>query len=142
MYLWHGATHEPPTGVTMYHAVQESRQAMQDLMRDLREALLASNTREVANAATKGMADADRALRILKSGLEDDRSPGVGQRSADRGLVEAAVAALNRAWTDTEKVELGRDVDEMRGVVYDIKTQADYADAYLAAAVGWEDTTL
>jgi hypothetical protein len=99
---------------------------VESLHEHLRAALLANTTRDAVGHA--GAAQ-EAALVILRS-LE---KAGEGE-SRDRGrLLDNARLAMNTAIENSERIALATNIDEMRGRLLDVKTQIDYADAYLRA---------
>jgi hypothetical protein len=109
--------------------IQAVQEIMQTLQEHLRSALLANSTRDaVGHASAAQQASVDIAAR-----LENQTS---GHDESGNRLLEAAQLALNHAIENGERVALASNIDEMRARVIDLKTQVDYADAYLRAWSG------
>ncbi len=118
----------------MYREIRACGPKLDELDSQLRTALLAEDTRQIGTAATTAQALALELLRTLKeqsdSGSDSDVNPA---------FVAAAISSLNRAWQHAESVALGTNATEMRAHVVDFKTSADFARAYLRAAIGTEE---
>jgi hypothetical protein len=120
-----------------YRKVQDFQRMMNDLQKLLRSAILATNTRDMVQYS-----DDAQALAVnLKSGLAqmvDDEDDEDGESNINPTLVRAAYDSTESALLDAQKVALGTTVDEMRDRLLAFKTWADWADAYLRAALGFE----
>jgi CO dehydrogenase/acetyl-CoA synthase delta subunit len=119
-----------------YRTVQEIRDTMADLEQTLRDGLLADSTRVMSEKATEAMAIVDGMLQALRDGA----SVGGGDRQdhSTENLLKAAERALTFAWNRGEKVALGTSTEDMRARILDFKTYADFANAYVSAALGTE----
>ena len=133
-------TTEPRGHSDMYREVRDCLQTMQILQKHLEAAIIADDTRVMAPESAAAMAEVDQILAALRSGTKraDEGQGCDDEGDADRVMVEAAIAALGDAWTTAEKVGLAGSAPEMRARLLTFKTNADYADAYLRAAVKLE----
>lgn len=111
--------------------IQETQQSMAAIQHHLRSALLADTTADLVAESNSAMALTDQVLQSLKAAADAHNYRG--------SLVKAAIAALNQAWVNAEKLALGTNLGEMRGTVADFKASIDHADAYLQASSGQED---
>lgn len=112
---------------------------MEALQGHLRAALLANNTRDAARHAEAVQAASAVAHRQLEDALAQAGGPLDGEgRKGHSNLLRAAVRAMNDAIERGERVALGSNIDEMRSRLIDVKTEIDYADAYLRAALEGE----
>lgn len=118
----------------MYREIRALTTQLDELFARLRAALLAEDTREIGTAATTAQAMMVELLNAVKALAASE-----GRQDADIRFVRAALASLEGAWESAQKVALGTSASEMREYVVDIKTNADYARAYLQAAVGAEE---
>lgn len=109
---------------------------MVNLQQALRSALLADSTDDMSRHASEAMAFVDEMLQSLRS----DRGGSDTGRSdqADPTLLRSAEHALTQAWDRAEKVSLATSLSGMRERLLDFKTLADFADAYISAALGAE----
>jgi hypothetical protein len=73
-----------------------------------------------------------RTARSLETRTSDGR--------IERFFVQAAVDALQRAITRAQGALLGSDVLSVRSRLLEFKTQVDFADAFLRAAIGQGET--
>ena len=125
----------------MYREIRAVQSTVEGLQSHIRDALLATSTREMIEHAGRAHVSAAAAKeeldRLLGSGYSEDDST-FGEPRVDRRFVDAANHALSVVITEAEKVALGVDVESMRARLIDFKTRADYADAYLRVAVGME----
>ena len=120
--------------MTTYRTVQGIRNNMVNLQQALRSAFLADSTNEMGRHATEAMAIVDEMLRTLRTD-ESGSDAGEGDQ-ADQTLLQSAERALTQAWDRAEKVTLATSLPEMRERLLDFKTLADFADAYVSAALG------
>jgi hypothetical protein len=106
--------------------IQSAQETMQSLQEHLRAALLANSTRDaIGHSSAAQQAAVEIAARLEEATSGQDESP--------EPLLEAAQLALNHAIENGERVAIATNIDEMRARVIDLKTQADYADAYIRA---------
>jgi hypothetical protein len=120
--------------MTSYRTLQGIRDRMVPLQQELNAACLAESTEAIGRHATTAMAIVDEVLETLRrGGTADD-----GGDRVDRNLLQAAQRALAQAWESAEKVSLGTSAQEMRARALDFKTLADFANAYVSAALGTE----
>lgn len=122
--------------MTSYRTVQDIRDRMVPLQQALNSACLANSTEEIGTYATTAMALVDEILRALRTARLGQDAGRVDQH--DQNLLQAAERALTQAWESAEKVSLGASVNDMRARALDFKTLADFADAYVSAALGTE----
>jgi CO dehydrogenase/acetyl-CoA synthase delta subunit len=120
----------------MYRTAQGIRENMVDLEQTLRQGLLSGTTQDISDSATRAMALVDGMLQALRSGFEV--GGGDRQDHSTQNLLKAAERALTLAWDRGEKVSLGTSANEMRERLLDFKTYADFANAYVSAALGTE----
>ncbi|MBV9282436.1 MAG: hypothetical protein JOZ41_20345 [Chloroflexi bacterium] len=119
----------------MHRELQHVRDSLDLIHRPLNAAILAESTRDVTAYLGRAQAASDQALLELNNALSRSGS-NIGR--TERSLVQAAANALTQAFGGAEKVFLGANVSEMRQRLLDFKTQVDFADAYLRAALGVE----
>ena len=123
----------------MYREIREVQSTIDSLQTHLRDALISTSTRDMVEHNGRAQVSAVAAKEVLDrllSGRGVDGETAFGEPRIEARFVEAADRSLGRAITEAESLALGVDVDSMRARVVDFKTQADYADAYLRAAVG------
>ncbi len=125
----------------MYREIRAVQSTVEELQSHIRDALLATTTRETIEHAGRAQVSAVAAKeeldRLLDPRYRDDET-SFGEPRVDRRFVDAATRALSVVITEAEKVALGVDVESMRTRLIDFKTRADYADAYLRIGVGTE----
>ena len=125
----------------MYREIRAVQSTVEELQSHIRDALLATTTREMIEHSGRAHVSATAAkeeLDRLLAPLYRDEHPSFGDPHVDRRYVDAANRKLSVVITEAEKVALGVDVESMRTRLIDFKTCADYADAYLRVAVGME----
>lgn len=125
----------------MYRETRTALQLSDRLLDRLRDALVADNTRDITQHVTEAQAVIDEMIRALKAIVNTGRSLDEIENAAPRvdlRFLNAALASLNLAWNDVERVAVGSSAGEMRGLAADVKTCADAAIAYLRAALGAE----
>ena len=122
--------------MTMYRDVQSIRDTMLNLDRTVRAGILADSTRDMSARASEGMAMVDQVLQTLRTTLNTGSTES--DLKVERPLLEAAQRALDHAWSRAERVARGNSASEMREYLVDFKTWADFATAYLSAALGSE----
>lgn len=123
----------------MDRELRETQRAMEALQGHMRAALLANNTRDASRHAEAVQAASAVAHRQLEGALAGGGGPSDGEgRSGYSDFLRAAVRAMSDAIERSERVALGSNIDEMRSRLIDVKTEIDYADAYLRAALGGE----
>lgn len=122
--------------MTMYRDVQSIRDTMLNLDRTVRAGILADSTRDMSARASEGMAMVDQVLQTLRTTLNTGSTDS--DLKVERPLLEAAQRALDHAWSRAERVAIGNSASEMREYLVDFKTWADFATAYLSAALGSE----
>jgi hypothetical protein len=127
----------------LYRDVQHAVDSMQRIHAPLRQAILADSTREMTERGGQAQAAADELLRQLEQALQGKTS-ALEARSdegkVERFFVQAATNALQRAMADAQRILLGTDASGVRAGLLDFKTQVDFADAYLRAAIGAVET--
>lgn len=123
----------------MYREIREVQSMVDVLLTHVRDALLATSTRDMVEhngrAHTSAVSAKEQIDRIL-SREGDDGGTSFGEPRVESRFVEAANRQLSAAISEAEKIELGVDLESMRERVIDFKTRADYAGAYLRVAVG------
>jgi hypothetical protein len=119
-----------------YRDIQETQQTMEALHEHLRAALLANNTRDAIGHAGAVQEASAVVLRHIERALGSDEGGDGGGRDVDSNLVRAAQTAMSRAVDNGQRVALGTNIDQMRDRLIDVKTEVDYADAYLRVALG------
>lgn len=113
--------------MAIFREHQEIRDTIVRLQEILRAAILADDMAEVRKLS----GDAHGLAENLKVAM---------QRVPERNhLVHAADNAVHMAILSAQKVGLGTDVADSRPWLLDFKTNIDYADAYLTAALGLEE---
>jgi hypothetical protein len=123
----------------VYRQIREVQSIVETLQSHLRDALPSTSTRDMVEHAGRAQVSAVAAkqeLDSLVSGEDEDTSSSFGEPRIDSTYVDAANRSLSIAITEAEKLALGLDVDSMRARMIDFKTRADFADAYLRAAIG------
>ncbi|GAC1445256.1 MAG: hypothetical protein NVSMB52_05880 [Chloroflexota bacterium] len=124
----------------MYRAVRDSLEKLRGAQQHLTTGILAEDTRSISTESSVAMAIVDGTISGLREELNHpDEGESTGDTRVNHQSVQAAVAALNRAWNSAEKVGLGANVHDMRGHLLDFKTHVDYAAAYLLISVGNEE---
>lgn len=115
--------------MTMYRQYQELQDQATRMLAALRNALLADETRD----ATLYSGEAQSIALDIQSTLQE--------LAGDRHEVlrRSTLTAVQNAVLEAQKVGLGTSVDTMRPYLVDFKTYADFAYAYLTAAVGLEE---
>lgn len=126
----------------IYRETQSARDRMEDLQGKLREAILAERTRDILAFSGEAQTIADQLTRSLENALKEGGSGGGSSygRRVEQGFVHLAARALSMAVVDGEKVALGQDALGMRNRLFDFKTHVDFADAYLHAALGADES--
>ncbi len=118
----------------MYRRIQDFQREMDDLQRDLQEAILGDDTREMGRSAGAAHARAENLQRDLRTLLaETHQGP-----EDERRFATAALDAIMHAIDAAQKTGLGTNPSELRARLLVFKTWADFADAYLHAALGFE----
>ena len=123
----------------MNHHIQETQQTMEALHDHLRAALLSQNTRDAIGHSGAVQEASAVVLRQLDQALSHARDRDAGPSGIHRTVVQAAQRAMSQAIENGERVAIGSNIDEMRDRLIDVKTQIDYADAYLRIATGRGD---
>jgi len=118
----------------MYREVRDAARRLDEADQYLRAALLGGDTRLIGSEATRAQAVIVEVLDRLNSSVQDSQEHDVNPQFA-----QAAIAELNLAWVNAEKVGLGTSPEDMKGIVLDIKTNVDFARAYLRASLGDEE---
>lgn len=123
----------------MYREIREVQSTVDALLTHVRDALLATSTRDMVEhngrAQVSAVSAKEELDKLLGGQGNDDETP-FGEPRVESRFVHAANRALSVAISEAEKIALGVDLESMRARVIDFKTRADYADAYLRAAVG------
>jgi hypothetical protein len=123
----------------MYREIREVQSTVEALQTHVRDALLSTSTRDMVEHTGRAQVSAVAAkeeLDRLLDGHDADDPSSFGEPRVESRFVDAANRSLGVAITEAEKLTLGVDVDSMRARLVDFKTLADFADAYLQAAVG------
>jgi hypothetical protein len=121
----------------MFRQLQQVRDKMDLVHQPLRNAILADSTRDMSLYLGQAQAAADETLNRLQGTV----NAGVaGLSDEDGALLRAAERALDLALDAAGKVALGNNVREMRDRLLEFKTQVDFAEAYVCAALGVVDT--
>src|SRR5947209_8007143 len=124
----------------MDREIRAVQSTVEELQVHIRDALLATTTREMVEHAGRAHVSAAAAKeeldRLLDPLYRDDTS--FGEPKVDRTYVGAANRRLSVVITEAEKIALGVDTESMRARLVDFKSCADYADAYLRVAAGME----
>lgn len=125
----------------MFREVHEVHRKVQDLQGQIRSAILADTTPDMTRFGGSAQALVDEVLlrlrRTQSEGAAAEQDVPKEER-VERRFVDAAANSLNLAWSSAESVGLGTNVSEMRARLLDLKTHADFAEAYLHAALGTE----
>lgn len=117
----------------MYRRIQDFQREMNDLQSDLRTAILSDQIREMDRSAGEAHARAENLQRDLQGLLKES-----GGEQDERRFAQAALDAMMHAIDAAQKTGLGDSVPDLRQRLLVFKTWADYADAYLHAALGFE----
>ena len=123
----------------LYQDVRQAVRRMDRIHAPLRQAILADSTPQMAEWGTQAQTALNQLLGLLEEALQsniDSPETLTSEGQVERVLVQAAVSALQRAGTQAQRLFLGTDVSSVRAGLLDFKTQADFADAYLRAAIG------
>lgn len=123
----------------MYREIRNVQSMVEALQAHVRDALLSTATRDMVEHAGRAQVSAAAAKEGLDSvlaGQADGAANSMGEPRVEARFVHAANRSLSIAITEAEKVALGVDVDSMRARLIDFKSRADFADAYLRAALG------
>jgi hypothetical protein len=123
----------------MYREVRRVQSIVEELQTHIRDALLATTTRDMverSGSAQVSAAAAQEELERLLKGQEGGDLNSFGEPRVDSHFVDLANRSLSIAIVEAERVGLGVDVDSMRAQLIPFKTRSDFADAYLRAAVG------
>ncbi|MGH2447293.1 MAG: hypothetical protein ACRDFS_01620 [Chloroflexota bacterium] len=118
--------------MSLYRQIQEAQRRMTDLEEQLRSGILATEIRDMAAYAGNAHAIAEDVKYDLDAALNEGE---IGEQS-EQQFVQAALDSTRDAILAAQKVALGTTIDEVRAWMLDFKTHADYADAYLHAALG------
>jgi uncharacterized membrane protein YccC len=124
----------------VYRRVREIQLTVDALQKHIRQALLATNTREAVTHLGAVQQACATVLRQLENALHE-RGPDADSKDRDvhPGIIQAASRSMNLAVENCERVALGTNIDEMRDRLVDVKTQIDYVDAYLRISLGTEE---
>jgi hypothetical protein len=123
----------------MYREVRRVQSIVEELQTHIRDALLATTTRDMverSGSAQVSAAAAQEELERLLKGQEGGDLNSFGEPRVDSHFVDLANRSLSIAIVEAERVGLGVDVDSMRAQLIPFKTRSDFADAYLRAAIG------
>lgn len=123
----------------MYRRIQDTQNTMEALHEHMRAALLSQNTRDAIGHAGAVQEASAMVLHQLENSQKEGSTGAFGGRDIDPAIVRSAIRAMNLAIENSERVALGSNIDEMRDRLIDVKTQIDYADAYLRVAIGHEN---
>lgn len=120
--------------------LEHRREALQRL---LRSAIMAETIGEMQNLAGAAHAEAvnldDELNALLKDAAWDPGLPTTGgDKRRARELVRAARDSVEYAILAAQRIGLADTAGEMRAYILDFMTQADFAEAYLRAALGTE----
>ena len=118
----------------MYRQLQEVMRRLPDMQEKIRASLLSDNIREMTTLADEAHAIAED----VKFDLDHLLNNSDGSEEGERRFAQAALDSLQSAILNAQKVALATNVNETRARVLEFKTRADYADAYLHAALGFE----
>lgn len=118
----------------MYRELQEIQRRIPAMEEKIRDAILAGTTRDMLAFSGEAHALAED----LKFDLDHLLNSGGSGEGEERRFAQAALDSLDSAILNAQKVALGTDVDEVRARLIDFKTRADYTNAYLHAALGYE----
>jgi hypothetical protein len=125
----------------MFRRAHNARDRMQDLQIRLRSGLLADTTRDMSAYSGDAQTLINELLTALRETLAE-RGTSAQENSdevkIERRFIDAAANSLNLAWASAEDVGAGTDIAEMRARLLEVKTHADFAHAYLNAALGTE----
>ena len=125
----------------MYRRLREIQLTVGALQKHLRAALLANNTRDAIGHSGAVHESSAAVLRQIETALRSvDSDPEPADRQVDANLMRAAARSMSLAVENCERVALGSTVDEMRDRLVDVKTQIDYADAFLQASLGFDES--
>jgi hypothetical protein len=127
----------------IYRDVQQAVHSMDRIHAPLRQAILADSTQEMAERGRQAQAAVDQLLGLLEEALQSNSSSPeafTSEGRVERVFVQAAVSALQQAGTQAQRLLLGTDISSVRAGLLDFKTQADFADVYLRAALGDVET--
>jgi hypothetical protein len=120
--------------MTMYRRIQDFQREMNDLQGNLQTAILSDQIREMTQNAGEAHARAENLQRDLQALLGETD----GGEHEERRFAQAALDSVMHAIDAAQKTGLGDDVPSLRARLLVFKTWADYADAYLRAALGFE----
>ncbi len=119
---------------SMYRRIQDFQREMNDLQGELQAAILSDQIREMDRLAGEAHARAENLQRDLQVLLRET----TGGEEDERRFAQAALDAMMHAIDAAQKTGLGDSVPALRERLLVFKTWADYADAYLHAALGFE----
>jgi t-SNARE complex subunit (syntaxin) len=120
--------------MTMYRRIQDFQREMNDLQGDLKSAILSDEIREMVEHSGEAHARAENLQSELRAMLDEIQ----GGEQEERRFAKAALDSIMHAIDAAQKTGLGDDVPSLRARLLVFKTWADYADAYLHAALGFE----
>lgn len=120
----------------IYRQLQELSQQMDRLLECVRSGILADTTSEMSTFAGEARTLADQMIQALDNALSATDSEDPIDGSAERLYASATRAALDDAVNTGEMVDLGASAPEMRERLVDLKTNVDFAAAYLRVALG------
>jgi hypothetical protein len=124
----------------VYRKVREIQLTVGTLQKHVRVALLATNTRDAIQHLGAVQQTSAAVLRQLEDALRERGSDAESRdRNVQAGVVQAAGRSMSLAVENCQRVALGTNIDEMRERLVDVKTQIDYADAYLRVSLGTEE---
>lgn len=118
----------------MYRRIQDFQRDMNRLQGELQSAILNDQIREMDRHAGEAHARAEQLQYDLRSLLEETKS----SEGDERRFAQAALDSMMHAIDAAQKTGLGDNVPALRERLLTFKTWADYADAYLHAALGFE----
>lgn len=118
----------------MYRRIQDFQREMNDLQGELQSAILSDQIREMNGHAGEAHARAENLQRDLRALLEETE----GGEADERRFVQAALDSMMHTIDAAQRIGLGDSVPALRERLLVFKTWADYADAYLHAALGFE----
>lgn len=123
----------------MYRTIHDVQRRMPDLTQSINAAILADDTRDIASHGGAAMTIIDDVLHTLRDALDHEGTSLADEQPEvhlEQRFVQAAADAFTVAWNYVEAIGGGTDVSSMRASMVDGKTHADYAVAYLTAALG------
>jgi hypothetical protein len=127
----------------LYHDLHRAVDRLDGIQAPLRRAILATTTQEMADRMEEAQAAARELIDRLQRNLQDNAGTFESETAggkAERLFAQAAVDALQQAIVQTEAALGAADVLTFRSGLLDVMSQADYANVYLRAAVGDEET--